>query len=110
MDIDNAISRCISSHEQASRIVERRNAFLSSIDFGMMTREFAERADMMDDAIHEDMAANELQIDYFSTLKARGYTNTMQQIGFESGAAFNVAPASDEHVPYPEADLDDVAF
>jgi hypothetical protein len=110
MDIDDAISRCISSREQAARVAERRNAFLSSIDLGMMTQAFTERADMMDEAIEEDIAANEMQIDYFSTLKARGYVSTTQQIGFESGAPFNVAPASDEHVPYPDADLDDVAF
>ena len=110
MDIDSAISRCISTQAQSLRIAERRKAFLASVDFGMMTQDDVARADMMDDAMEEDIAANELQIDYFSTLKARGYASTTQQIGFESGAPFNVASASDEHVPYPGADLDDIAF
>ena len=110
MDIDRAISRCLSSQAQAIRTVERRNTFLTSIDLRLMPQEYAMRTAMMDDAIDEDMAANELQIDYFSTLKARGYHSTTQRIGYESGAPFNVASASEDPVPYPEADLDDISF
>lgn len=93
------------------RHAERRDRFMDAIDWDSMTGRECLMASFEDDQIEEDLAACEMQVSYFETLRDCGYSDTAQQLSFEPGAPFNVGRASDHPAPFLSADIDaEIAF
>ena len=74
MDIHHALGVARADAAHLSRHIERRERFLDSLDWSMLTDEQARQATMLDEMLEDDLAAAVRHIDWLVERQARGAT------------------------------------